>query len=462
MHSTKSLAKFSAVQAAQMLPILFALVACACGGIAKTTTTAPTSPSDPRSSSSGSTTVTVTPSTASVRAGDTAQFTSMVSGNSNTAVTWSVNGTAGGSAAVGTISASGNYTAPASLPNPNALTITATSAAVTSASASSAVTILNPTPTLAGTTPASTGTGSFSITVTGTNFISGATVMLGNTPLTTTFVSATQLTARGSESTSGVYSVTVVNPDPGSSSSNSVNFQIGASQQASGCSQMSIGQGASLNGFVPFSPASGWNQDISTAAVDPNSTAIINFIGGSIGLHADFGSGQYQGSTIGIPYTVANAQQAQIPVNFTAYGDESDPGPMPMPGNAPIEGYPNPGTGDRHVLVLDTAIACCMRWTARIAQAWRAGMRIRRRCGICWTTSSGRRRGLRRMRRGCRFFAGLVRYDEVAAERSIMRFALHCSTSREAFIPPASHWAANSTNAQGGADGDETAAEGEL
>ena len=164
------------------------------------------------------------------------------------------------------------------------------------------MTILNPTPTLAGTNPASTGTGSFSITLTGTNFISGATVMLGNTPLTTTFVSATQLTASGSESTSGVYSVTVVNPDPGSSSSNSVNFQIGASQQASGCSQMSIGQGASLNGFVPFSPASGWNQDISTAAVDSNSTAIINFIGGTIGLHADFGSGQYQGSTIGIPY----------------------------------------------------------------------------------------------------------------------------------------------------------------
>jgi len=438
--------KRSGVQAAQMLPILFALVACACGGIAKTTTTTPTSPSDPGSSSSGSTTVTVTPSTANVRAGDTAQFTAMVSGNSNTAVSWSVNGTAGGSAALGTISTSGNYTAPASLPNPNALTITATSAAVTSASASSAVTILNPTPTLSGTNPASTGTGSFSITLTGTNFISGATVMLGNTPLTTTFVSATQLTASGSESTSGVYSVTVVNPDPGSSSSNSVNFQIGASQQASGCSQMSIGQGASLNGFVPFSPASGWNQDVSTAAVDPNSTAIINFIGGSIGLHMDFGQGQYQGSTIGIPYTVASAQQAQIPVNFTAYGDESDPGPMPIALNDPIEGYPNPGTGDRHVLVLDTANCFLYEtdssypqassWNADSAAVWDLLGNEQR--PYTWTSADAA---------GLPIFPGLVRYDEVAAGaiNHAIRFTLQ--HSREAFVPPASHWAANSSNA---------------
>jgi hypothetical protein len=449
MHSAKRSARFSAVQAAQMLPILCALVAGACGGIAKTTTTTsttgnPTSPSDPGSSTS--TMVTVTPTTASVRAGASAQFMATVTGNSNTSVTWSVNGTAGGSAAVGTITSSGSYTAPASLPNPNALTITATSAAKTSASASSAVTILNPTPTLAGTTPASTGTGNFSITLTGTNFISGATVMLANTPLTTTFVSATQLTASGSESTSGVYSVTVVNPDPGSSSSNSVNFQIGASQQASGCSQMSIGQGASLNGFVPFSPASGWNQDISTAAVDSNSTAIINFIGGSIGLHMDFGQGQYQGSTIGIPYTVANGQQAQIPVNFTAYGDESDPGPMPIALTDPIEGYPNPGTGDRHVLVLDTANCFLYEtdssypqassWNADSAAVWDLLGNEQR--PYTWTSADAA---------GLPIFPGLVRYDEVAAGAINHGIRFTLQHSREAFVPPASHWAANSSNA---------------
>jgi hypothetical protein len=429
-----------------MLPLLLALVACACGGIAKTatTTSSPTSPSQP--SSPGATTVTVSPTTANVRAGSSFQFTATVSGNSNTAVNWSVNGTAGGSAALGTITASGNYTAPATLPNPNALTVTATSAASSSASASSAVTILNPTPTLSGINPASTGTGSFSITLTGTNFISGATVMLGNTALTTTFVSSTQLTASGSESTAGIYSVTVVNPDPGSSSSNNVNFQIGASQQASGCSQMSIGQGASLNGFVPFSQASPWNQNITTAAVDSNSTAIINFIGGSIGLHADFGSGEYQGSDIGIPYTVAGAGQAQIPVNFTAYGTESDPGPMPIALNDPIEGDPNPGTGDRHVLVLDN-VNCFLyemdssypqtaSWNADSAAVWDLLGNDQR--PYTWTSADAA---------GLPIFPGLVRYDEVAAGaiNHAIRFTLQ--NSRAAFIPPASHWAANSSNA---------------
>jgi hypothetical protein len=389
--------------------------------------------------------VTVSPTTANIRAASSFQFTATVTGNSNTAVTWTVNGTAGGSAALGTISSSGNYTAPATLPSPNALTITATSAATASASGSSAVTILNPTPTLVGTNPASTGTGSFSITLTGTNFISGAQVMLGNTPLTTTFVSSTQLTASGSESTSGIYSITVVNPDPGSSNSNSLKFQIGASQQASGCSQMSLGQGGSLNGFVPFSPTSGWNKDISTAAIDSNSTAIINFIGGSIGLHADFGSGQYQGSTIGIPYVVAGAQQPEIPVNFTAYGDESDPGPMPIALTDPIEGDPNPGTGDRHVLVLDNANCFLYEmdssypqatsWNADSAAVWDLLGNEQR--PYTWTSADAA---------GLPIFPGLVRYDEVAAGaiNHAIRFTLQ--HSRAAFIPPASHWAANSSN----------------
>jgi hypothetical protein len=117
---------------------------------------------------------------------------------------------------------------------------------------------------------------------------------------------------------------------------------------------MSTGQGASLNGFVPFASDNPWNKDISASPVDANSTAIINFIGPTIGLHPDFGSGQYQGSNIGIPYVVVGGTQAPVSINFTAYGDESDPGPMPIPGNAPIEGDPNPG-GDRHVLVLDNS-----------------------------------------------------------------------------------------------------------
>src|SRR6266403_4711856 len=125
--------------------------------------------------------------------------------------------------------------------------------------------------------------------------------------------------------------------------------------QASNCSSLSPGQGASLGGFVPFPVDSLWNADISSTPVDPNSAAVINFIGAGTFMHADFGAGQYLGSTIGIPYLVVGGQQPPVAINFTAYGSESDPGPMPVPVTAPIEGYPNPGTGDRHVLVLDNS-----------------------------------------------------------------------------------------------------------
>ncbi|HEX4489062.1 MAG TPA: hypothetical protein VH088_22495, partial [Terriglobales bacterium] len=115
---------------------------------------------------------------------------------------------------------------------------------------------------------------------------------------------------------------------------------------SSDCSAMSLGLGGSLGGFRPFPNDNAWNLDVSGVAVDSNSGSIIsNFVGTSAGIHADFGSGQYQGSNIGIPYTVVDGNQALANVNFTAYGDESDPGPMPVPANAAIEGDPNPGNG---------------------------------------------------------------------------------------------------------------------
>src|SRR2546429_5963887 len=61
--------------------------------------------------------------------------------------------------------------------------------------------------------------------------------------------------------------------------------------QASSCSSLSPGQGASLGGFVPFPADSLWNAAISSAPVDPNSAAVINFIGAGTSMHADFGAG---------------------------------------------------------------------------------------------------------------------------------------------------------------------------
>lgn len=210
---------------------------------------------------------------------------------------------------------------------------------------------------------------------------------------------------------------------------------------------MTPGQGGSLNGFIPFQADNLWNKDISSAPIDPNSTALINFIGASVTIHPDFGSGLYQGSSIGIPYVVVDSTQPFVPINFTAYGDESDPGPMPVPANAPIEGYPNPGNGDRHVLVLDNNNCWLYElysaspgsggaWNAASAAVWDLQNDEQRP----WTWTSADAAGLP-------IFPGLVRYDEVAAGQinHAIRFTLQFS--RAAFVPPASHWAANSTQA---------------
>src|SRR5476649_2643295 len=110
-----------------------------------------------------------------------------------------------------------------------------------------------------------------------------------------------------------------------------------------------------VDGLQLFPADNSWNQDISAAAVDPYSSQIIAQIG-SAGIHPDFGSGLYAGVPIGIPFDVVCGSQAKVKVTFRAnaydgnYGSESDPGPYPIPLNAPIEGN---GQGDSHVIVVD-------------------------------------------------------------------------------------------------------------
>jgi hypothetical protein len=220
----------------------------------------------------------------------------------------------------------------------------------------------------------------------------------------------------------------------------------GGGQLTSACSVISTGQSASLNGFIPFPADNLWNQDVSSAAVDPNSDAIINFIGPSIGLHPDFGSGLYAGSSMGIPYSVVGSSQSMVNIDFTAYGDESDPGPMPIPATAQIEGFPNPGNGDRHVLVIDNSNCFLYElysassnsdgsWNAGSAAVWDLDNDEQRP----WTWTSADAAGLP-------IFPGLVRYDEVAAGKiqHAIRFTL--PQSQAAMVPPASHWAATSSN----------------
>ena len=117
-----------------------------------------------------------------------------------------------------------------------------------------------------------------------------------------------------------------------------------------------LGDGANLNGAIPFPADNAWNTDISAAPVDPNSGNLIASIGASTGLFPDFGSGTWNGAPIGIPYVVVPGTQPRVAIHFTQPWDENDPGPYPIPADAKVEGEDPavPGSGgDRHVLVID-------------------------------------------------------------------------------------------------------------
>src|SRR5215831_3666720 len=111
-----------------------------------------------------------------------------------------------------------------------------------------------------------------------------------------------------------------------------------------------LGPNASLEGRRPFPADNPWNTPVDQDPVDANSDALIASIGLARGLHPDFGA-NYNGGPFGIPYIVVDGSTPAVGVTFD-YADESDPGPYPIPADAPIEGGAAAG-GDRHVLVID-------------------------------------------------------------------------------------------------------------
>lgn len=160
----------------------------------------------------------------SVRIGATTQFAASVTGSTNTAVTWQVNGTTGGTNALGTISTSGLYTPPPALPNPNTVTISAVSQAQPSASGSLSESILNPMPVISTATATLTGGTNYLLDVAGTGFVSGSQIQVAGQSVTTNFISSTDVQATISvPSGTSSLAVDVLNPDPGSVASASVN-----------------------------------------------------------------------------------------------------------------------------------------------------------------------------------------------------------------------------------------------
>jgi hypothetical protein len=190
----------------------------------------------------------------------------------------------------------------------------------------------------------------------------------------------------------------------------------------------------------PVFPASSpWNQRVDRLPVAKDSAALTRSIGLDRSVHADFGSGLWQGSRIGIPYTVVGGKQPKLRVSFR-YASESDKGPYPIPANVKIE-----GGGDRHALIVDRD-ACRLyelfalerrggRWIAGSGAIWSLRSNHLRPAG--WTSADAA---------GLPILPGLARYDEVhaGAIRHALRFT--AERTRRDYVYPARHHASDATD----------------
>lgn len=188
-----------------------------------------------------------------------------------------------------------------------------------------------------------------------------------------------------------------------------------------------------------FPADSAWNQDVSALPVHARSDVFIDSIGRYGRVHPDFGT-EWEGAPIGIPVTAVEASQPDVPVVFTAYGGESDPGPYPIPLDAAVEGGPD-GDGDRHVIAVDLD-------DCKLYELYRAFPRDGQ-----WHADSGAVFELSRNDEhpftftsadaaGLPILPGLVRYEEVMLVgelRHAVRFTV--SRSRRALVAPARHYA---------------------
>ncbi len=202
-----------------------------------------------------------------------------------------------------------------------------------------------------------------------------------------------------------------------------------------------------VSGCTVFPADNVWNARIDSLPVDPSSNSYVNAEGGSaLPLHPDFGT-VYDGAPNGLPFVVVPSTQPAVPIVFTQYGDQSDPGPYPIPANAPVEGG-SAGTGDRHVIVLQSGT--CQLYEMFLAYlqsdgSWQASNGALfnlnadsplRPAG--WTSADAA---------GLPIFPGLVRYDEVQqalAADGVLHHALRFTVpyTRAIFMacPPLCFW----------------------
>jgi len=199
-----------------------------------------------------------------------------------------------------------------------------------------------------------------------------------------------------------------------------------------------------INGCQVFPADNIWNTPVDDMLVDDNSNAYIDTIGLSENIHADFGSGLWEGAPIGIPFITVKSSQPMVPINYVAYGSESDDGPFPIPLDAPIEGGDD-STGDRHVIVIDTDN--CMLYELFNADPqdneWNADSGAK----YDLTSNTLRTEGYTSAdAAGLPIFPGLLRYDEVEAGEINHALRFTVPETRQAFVWPARHFASQITN----------------
>jgi hypothetical protein len=196
----------------------------------------------------------------------------------------------------------------------------------------------------------------------------------------------------------------------------------------------------------PVFPASSvWNKRVDALPVAGNSSAIVRSIGAGLNVHADFGSGLWNGGPIGIPITVVGSATPKRVVRFD-YAEESDQGPYPIPSGVKIEGG-RQADGDRHAILVDRSSCRLYELFALYPRSgtprWRAGS------GAIWNLRSNRLRPAgwtSADAAGLPILPGLARYDEVARGRINHALRFTVERSRRAYVYPARHFASSLTD----------------
>ena len=187
-----------------------------------------------KNSVTGTVSVSLTPNNKTISVGGTLALTAKVNNTANQSVSWQVNGIAGGNSAVGTVSAAGLYTAPMMLSGSPTVTVTAISQQDATAQAMVVINLQNAVPVVTAVSPATLNPGAANITVTGSNFATGATVYLAGVAQPTTVVSTTQLTvaAKVVMPVGRIAAVKVTNPNPGTATSLPVSVPVRVANEA--------------------------------------------------------------------------------------------------------------------------------------------------------------------------------------------------------------------------------------